>query len=330
MGTCINRSSETSLLPWDCVTPRTHLVMERYQLGERLAQSSYSTIYSATDMDTGQFVAVKVYKLTGKGGLKLARQVSQRFRREVHVLQALQQSVEPTRRFLELLHFSQQRQRPGPDARDGLCCVICELGEQSLQQLAVARREQEAPLSRLEVQDLAQTMLITIAALHARGFVHLDIRLGNFVYFTGTLKLIDFDSCLPLGPPFSARDDTLDYEPSRMAPEFARAYLDRTSLPATPRLDLWSTGLALCELAVGEQPCREAWGLQGGREVVEGAADLEAFFQWLAKCEDVHLQELTTFDPALQEFVKLCMLQPSKSNRASLRDCLKHPYLTGR
>ena len=83
----------------------------------------------------------------------------------------------------------------------------------------------------------------SLAYLHGRGLVHLDLKPGNAVLRDGRPVLIDLGLCLPAGTPPEGR--RVRGSPPWMAPEQARL------APAAPGMDLFALGAVLYELATG-------------------------------------------------------------------------------
>lgn len=110
----------------------------------------------------------------------------------------------------------------------------------------LADRLARGPLTRPELERLAEGLLAALSAAHAEGIVHRDIKPSNIFFTDGRTLVGDFGI---------ARTDTVDdalTNPgewlgtlSYMAPEQYRGE------PATPKSDLYSAALVLFEAATG-------------------------------------------------------------------------------
>ena len=68
---------------------------------------------------------------------------------------------------------------------DGEFYLVTELAEYSLHDFIKERKESNHPLSLEEVQQITAEMVCSIAGLHSKGLVHLDIKPENFMCFAG-------------------------------------------------------------------------------------------------------------------------------------------------
>jgi serine/threonine protein kinase/peroxiredoxin len=121
----------------------------------------------------------------------------------------------------------------------------------------LARLIDEHSLSREAAAALARQVALGMAAAHAQGVVHGDLKPGNIlVTADGTAKVMDFGMARRSRPGGSAEDTILwdptpsggiSGTPAYMAPEQARG------LPATPASDVFSLGLILYEMVTGRR-----------------------------------------------------------------------------
>merc|ERR1719337_700360 len=127
--------------------------------------------------------------------------------------------------------------------------VVTELGDHSLRDYIHARRLKDQLSSPGSVRKLVRSVVMATAALHAKGYVHLDLKPENMMIFGGRLKIIDVDGCVRIGTAISLQDSSSSFSPCYCAPELARLLLSggEPTIVASPSLDSWSIGLIACE-----------------------------------------------------------------------------------
>merc|ERR1712070_919945 len=179
-------------------------------------------------------------------------------RRSVAVLQALQKpfeeptdpklwnsqldNIKPDKLFMRLIDYSKNEfGEPGYDPTDKELYVVTELAQSSLKDYVDKRREESAPPSKETVRSLAKAILLVMAGLHAKGFVHLDMKPENLMIFDGRLKLIDVDGCIEIGTSISPSNLSISFSPCYCSPEWAGFVVGSSKeMVAAPGLDAWS------------------------------------------------------------------------------------------
>ncbi|HKB35548.1 MAG TPA: serine/threonine-protein kinase, partial [Gemmataceae bacterium] len=115
-----------------------------------------------------------------------------------------------------------------------------------------ARLKREGRLPALETARIACEAAEGLAAAHAKGLVHRDVKPGNiWIETRGRVKVLDFGLARPVeGDSDISRSGQVVGTPSYMAPEQARG------LPVDARADLFALGCVLYHALTGRQPFR--------------------------------------------------------------------------
>lgn len=204
------------------------LLSGRYELGAPLGSGGMARVYEATDRMLSRRVAVKL--LETDAGIPHARE---RFLNEARLAASLSHphavAVYDT----------------GTD--QGSAYIVMELVEgQTLAQLLAA----EGPLAPERAVAVADPVLAALAAAHARGMVHRDVKPANVLLGRdGSVKLADFG----IAKATEGRADlTMTGQvigtPTYLSPEQA------SGRPATPASDVYATGVVLYEMLAGQPP----------------------------------------------------------------------------
>lgn len=209
-----------------------------YEILAPLGAGGMGEVYRAYDTRLEREVALKIL---GRG-LLTDDSARKRFRKEAQALARLNHS-----------HIAQVHDFATEEGVDFLVMELV-LGETLSQRLA------RGLLSEVEVLKVGKELAAGLAAAHAEGVIHCDLKPANLrLSKDGLLKILDFglarlkrpivtvDATASLSGTEVGVSGTLPY----MAPEQLRA----ESLDA--RTDLWAAGVVLYELATGTRPFRE-------------------------------------------------------------------------
>jgi len=280
------------------------VMMGRYQIDMSkkgvLGEGSSCICRKGRDVETGKFVAIKMYKPpTDISDSCCNREACmKKHERSIEVLKKLQEPfqqpedpklwnaqlyhVKPAKLFMRLLDYTKDEDgKPCCDAADGNLYVVTELAQQSLKDFVIKKRADSAPPSKETVRSMASAILLVMAGLHAKGFVHLDVKPENLMVFDGCLKLIDVDGCVEIGTQLSLDDPSISFSPVYCAPEWASFVLgeEKDHLQVTPGLDAWSVGCTICELVTLEAIMRDKYcTVARGQRNGSGTA---VFMEWL-------------------------------------------------
>lgn len=216
----------------------------RYRVEEALDQGGMGSIWTATDVETGQTVAVKVlrldaYTLGRLSPAEHARRLAEllkRFKREGAILEELNHPGIP-----RLLHSGYLYEEP--------YLVMEYVDGRSLREFLDLRR----PFPFDAAISIAVGIAEALGHAHACGVVHRDLKPGNVVvaFGDGEVKLLDF-GIAHLTDPDATRYTALGATPGSvgyMAPEQLRGQQDISAA-----VDLYAFGCVLFELLTGERP----------------------------------------------------------------------------
>lgn len=342
--------------------------MTRYKRGRLVGIGSHSSCFRATQLSTGRIVALKV--CSNRSFLTASTPGAMSFHQQVAVLQEILKpfsdeaaqklwgDVFPEDHFVPMLEHSQGLDgRPGPDFYDGALCVVMEYGQRSLRSYLEKKRREGCALAAAVVQSIACSVLRCVAALHSKGFAHMDLKPDNFLFCAGKLKLIDFDGCLALGSDACSMSNRtyVSFSTPYAAPEWLEL-MERLDAIRTPRgpptcpptcagpkrgpepplsfiitaeLDSWSAGLTLCELVtlkpvvphkiVGENGEQTWFGIG----VVDGEVDEAALKTPRSVATPLSIKE---FSPALYSMLHTDLVA---TPRKTPLECLSNEYFRG-
>lgn len=195
----------------------------------RLGHGSFGTVYDAHDPKLDRDVALKLLhpgKLPGPD--------------------ARQRMLEEGRALAKLRHPNLV-QVHGLDEHDGRVGIWME----KIQGSTLAERVQrDGPMGADEVRAIARTLAQALAAVHASGLLHRDIKAQNVMREEGgRLVLMDLGASTPRLP--GPDDDSarrMTGTPLYLAPELLQGH------PATPRSDVYALGVLLFHLLTGRYP----------------------------------------------------------------------------
>ena len=200
------------------------MTTERFELLEQLGRGGMGVVWKARDTATGDVVALKLlHHMLAEDPDYVAR-----FQREVEVAQRIDSP--------NVVKVS------GYGRREGVPYMAMEYVEgQSLRDLVKARGK----LPWEEARDIARQVAAGLAAAHAAGVIHRDVKPSNILITPdGTAKLADFGIARALDLTRLTGSSTMLGTPLYMAPEGQK----------DERADLYSLGCVLYEMLAGVPP----------------------------------------------------------------------------
>jgi beta-lactam-binding protein with PASTA domain/tRNA A-37 threonylcarbamoyl transferase component Bud32 len=201
---------------------------DRYQVEARIGAGGMAEVYRGFDQVLNRTVAIKVLLP------QMARDTSfvERFRREAQAAARLNQpnivGVYDT------------------GADDGTQYIVMEFieGRTLAEFMATGRRP-----TPTQAAEIAQKIAAAIAAAHAQGVIHRDIKPGNvMITRDGVIKVMDFGIARVLGPETAPQTSAVLGTASYLSPEQAQGG------PVDARTDIYSLGAVLYELLTARPP----------------------------------------------------------------------------
>jgi beta-lactam-binding protein with PASTA domain/tRNA A-37 threonylcarbamoyl transferase component Bud32 len=201
---------------------------DRYQVEARIGAGGMAEVYRGFDQVLNRTVAIKVLLP------QMARDTSfvERFRREAQAAARLNQpnivGVYDT------------------GADDGTQYIVMEFieGRTLAEFMATGRRPTPS-----QAAEIAQKIAAAIAAAHAQGVIHRDIKPGNvMITRDGVIKVMDFGIARVLGPETAPQTSAVLGTASYLSPEQAQGG------PVDARTDIYSLGAVLYELLTARPP----------------------------------------------------------------------------
>jgi serine/threonine protein kinase len=202
----------------------------RYRLLTRIAVGGQGEVWRAEDTSLGRPAAVKVLRAEYAGNAEFRA----RFRREAQHTAGLS-------------HPGVARVFDYNEGRDDIPpYLVMEYVDGESLATTIAR---EAPMSAGRVLDVIVAAASALAAAHAAGLVHRDVKPGNLLLGRdGSIKIVDFGIARAVDAIPLTRTGTLMGTPLYLAPEQA------AGSPATGSSDLYALGVIAYEMLTGRPP----------------------------------------------------------------------------
>jgi tetratricopeptide (TPR) repeat protein len=199
---------------------------DRFTIEARVGSGGMGDIYRGVDRETGQPIAVKLLRPTATASERT------RFAREIAIL-------------ADLRHPNIVQYVGHGTWEDGRLFFAMEW----LEGEDLGQRQRRAPLGMRDAVEIVRRSAAAMAAVHARGVIHRDLKLSNIFLIHGkgtAIKLIDFGVVKPAEKDdFPTERGQIIGTPHFMAPEQARGEQIDT------RADVYSLGSVLFRLVTG-------------------------------------------------------------------------------
>ncbi|MEV4727647.1 serine/threonine-protein kinase [Micromonospora humida] len=194
----------------------------RYQLEQRIGMGGMSEVWRAHDVVLDRPVAVKLMSPAHRGEQTSVERIRAEARSAARLVHPNVASVHD---------FGTSTALPGRE----MPYIVMELVEGE----TLAAHLRAGPLDwRIAVRVCAE-VAAALAAAHAHGIVHRDVKPANVMLTPSGAKVLDFGIATPAGAPDHSPDGMLMGTPAYLAPE----QFDRQ--PATPAADMYAVGVLL-------------------------------------------------------------------------------------
>eukprot|EP00741_Cyanophora_paradoxa_P004993 tig00000842_g4840.t1 len=199
--------------------------MDAYHILELIGEGSFGKVYKGRRKGSGQIVALKFIAKHGKSEKDIKN-----LRQEIEILRGLNHE----NIILMLDSFETKNE----------FCVVTEYAQGELFEIL----EDDHSLPESEVQKIAKQLVKALYYLHSNRIIHRDMKPQNIlIAANGTVKLCDFGFARAMSCNTMVLT-SIKGTPLYMAPELVQEQ------PYNEKADLWSLGVILYELFVGQPP----------------------------------------------------------------------------
>ncbi|KRX03291.1 Protein kinase-like domain [Pseudocohnilembus persalinus] len=199
--------------------------MENYQLLNSIGEGSFGKVFKGRRKNSGQIVALKFISKRQKSEKDLAN-----LRQEIEILKLMKhENIVLLLDAFETMHEF---------------CIVTEFAQGELFEIL----EDDKSLPESEVRKIAQQLVFSLYYLHSNRIIHRDMKPQNIlISANGVVKLCDFGFARAMSNNTLVLT-SIKGTPLYMAPELVQ------EKPYNHTVDLWSLGVILYELFVGQPP----------------------------------------------------------------------------
>lgn len=170
----------------------------------------------------------------------------------------------------------------------------------------------EKPLTEAQIRYLCHEILCALDYLHNANIIHRDLKAGNVLLtLDGGVKLADFGVSAKNKHTLQKRDSFIG-TPYWMAPEVVLCETFRDN-PYDYKVDIWSLGITLIELAQIEPPNHE---MSPMRVLLK-----------IQKSDPPTLDHPSRWSKEFNDFIAHCLIK-DPNNRPTADELLKHPFVS--
>ncbi|KAK9831906.1 hypothetical protein WJX81_007961 [Elliptochloris bilobata] len=199
--------------------------VENYHVIELVGEGSFGKVYKGRRKFTGQITAMKFIGKHGKSEKDVRN-----LRQEIEILGNLRHE-----NIIKMLDWFETKTD---------FCVVTEFAHGELFEVL----EDDQRLGEAEVQRIAKQLVQALHYLHSNRIIHRDMKPQNvLIGANGVVKLCDFGFARAMSSN-TVMLTSIKGTPLYMAPELVQ------EMPYTEAVDLWSLGVILYELFVGQPP----------------------------------------------------------------------------
>ena len=253
--------------------------MENYIILEMIGEGAFGKVYKGQRKCTNQIVAIKKILKKGKKEKELKN-----LRQEIDILHRLYHE-----NIIQCLDSFETNSE---------FCLVTELATGQLYEIV----QEDKKLPEKQIKEIALQLTSAIFYLHNNNIIHRDIKPQNvLISASGIIKICDFGFARAIDN--KTMITSIKGTPLYMAPELLKEY------PYNKKADLWSLGVILYELYVGQPPFY--------------TNNFQTLLHKIAK-EDIRYPDSMSSD--FKDFLKGLLVKNPK-DRWDWAKILAHPYL---